>query len=292
MKQYDHYTGVERDFSGDEMIVSATDKRGMITYANSTFMRIAGYTEDELMGANHNIIRHKNMPRAAFKLVWSTLLSGQSIYAFVINRAKNGDHYWVKAFLTPVYKNGEIVEIYSYRKPINDYAKAIMEVIYKVLLDYENEHGMDATVDFLVNFLGERNLSYGEFIDRLTLGKEVTNVTALNIDTKKFHDSHLITQSNVISRAAKGEHHIEVSDPCCCEFGEWCRSVSDENMLKHSSWQSMLRAHEKVHEDLKNYVSEVDHGADRSELNRVIKEMRVDTEKVFADLQDVIDHCE
>ena len=74
-------------------IISDTDKKGIITQANDVFQKVAGYTESELMGANHNIVRHDDMPRAAFNLVWSTIQSGKEIRAYVINKAKNGDHY-------------------------------------------------------------------------------------------------------------------------------------------------------------------------------------------------------
>ena len=90
-------TGVERFFDDDEIIVSKTDLKGIITYGNSVFYRLAGYTEKELIGVNHNVIRHPDMPRAVFKLLWDTLAEGREIFAYVVNRAKNGDHYWVFA---------------------------------------------------------------------------------------------------------------------------------------------------------------------------------------------------
>ena len=86
-------TGVERSFSPDEIIVSKTDTKGIITYANKIFLDIAGYTEDEVLGKPHNMIRHPDMPRCIFELLWQTIQQKKEIFAYVVNMAKNGDHY-------------------------------------------------------------------------------------------------------------------------------------------------------------------------------------------------------
>ena len=96
-------TGVERTFGEDEIIVSKTDLTGRITYANDVFLRISGYAEAEVLGQPHSIIRHPGTPRAVFSLLWRTIESGREIFAYVVNRAKNGDHYWVLAHVTPTF---------------------------------------------------------------------------------------------------------------------------------------------------------------------------------------------
>ena len=96
-------TGIERFFEEDEIIVSKTDPKGVITYANRVFLRIAQYEEEEILGAAHNIIRHPDMPQCIFDLLWKTIASGQEIFAYVKNMAKNGDHYWVFAHVTPTF---------------------------------------------------------------------------------------------------------------------------------------------------------------------------------------------
>ena len=96
-------TGVERFFPEDEVIVSKTDFKGRITYANETFLNIAGFTEDEILGQPHSIIRHPDMPRCVFKLLWDTIKARSEIFAYVLNMAKNGDHYWVFAHVTPTF---------------------------------------------------------------------------------------------------------------------------------------------------------------------------------------------
>ena len=94
-------TGRERSFSADELIVSKTDPRGVITYANDVFLRVSGYDLDEVLGRPHNVVRHPEMPRAVFSLLWDALGSGQEIFAYINNLASNGDHYWLLAHVTP-----------------------------------------------------------------------------------------------------------------------------------------------------------------------------------------------
>ena len=96
-------TGREISFGEDEIIVSKTDTRGVITYSNTVFQRVSGYTEEELQGKPHSIIRHPDMPRCVFRLLWDTVQSGHELFAYVLNLAKNGDGYWVFAHITPSF---------------------------------------------------------------------------------------------------------------------------------------------------------------------------------------------
>ena len=110
-------TGVEQTFADDEIIVSKTDTSGRITYANDVFLRICGYREDELLDQPHSMIRHPDMPRAVFKLLWDRISSGGEIFAFVVNCCRNGDHYWVLAHVTPDFDEaGRIVGYHSSRR--------------------------------------------------------------------------------------------------------------------------------------------------------------------------------
>ena len=92
-------TDVEKIMREDDFIVSKTDTKGIITYVNRTFLEFAKYNEKELIGANHNIIRHPSMPRVVFKLLWDTVQAGNEINAYVKNMAKDGSFYWVIAIL-------------------------------------------------------------------------------------------------------------------------------------------------------------------------------------------------
>jgi len=107
--------GMEIQFSESEQLVSITDTRGIITYANDVFCKVAGYSQEELLGKPHNIVRHPDMPKAAFADLWSKLQAGESWRGFVKNSCKNGDYYWVDAFVTPLYDSGKVVGYQSVR---------------------------------------------------------------------------------------------------------------------------------------------------------------------------------
>ncbi|MBP2313159.1 PAS domain-containing protein [Azospirillum soli] len=163
-------TGVERFFDVDEVIVSKTDLKGRITYANRVFQRVAGYTEAELMGAPHSIVRHPDMPRCVFKLLWDTLGAGQEIFAYVVNKARNGDHYWVFAHVTPSYDvNGQLIGYHSSRRVPDRAAIDKVVPLYRTLLDIENKHadrkqGMEAAFAAVLSLLTEKGIGYDEFV--------------------------------------------------------------------------------------------------------------------------------
>lgn len=115
MRQNLPVTGRNLEIPKDANILSTTSPQSHITYVNPDFIKISGFTEEELLGQPHNIVRHPDMPPAAFEHMWSTLKSGRSWMGLVKNRCKNGDHYWVSAYVTPIAKNGSIVEYQSVR---------------------------------------------------------------------------------------------------------------------------------------------------------------------------------
>ncbi len=164
-------TGVERFFDEQEIIVSKTDLKGRITYANDVFQKIAGFTEDELIGQPHSIIRHPHMPRCVFKLLWDTLAGGQEIFAYVINRCKNGDHYWVYANVTASRgRNGSIISYHSSRRaPDRTIVNEAIIPLYASLLKEEQRHrnarqGMEASFDLFKAVLAKKGMAYDEFV--------------------------------------------------------------------------------------------------------------------------------
>lgn len=165
-----HLTGVERTFGADEIIVSKTDAKGRIIYANEVFLRMAGYTEAEILNQPHSIIRHPDMPRCVFKLLWDTIEAGKEIFAYVKNRSKNGDHYWVLAHVTPTFdQNGRIVSYHSNRRVPRREAVSKAEALYKELLAVENAHpdrkaGMEAAFRAVVAKLQSAGVPYDEFV--------------------------------------------------------------------------------------------------------------------------------
>ena len=156
----------ERTFTGE--IISETDKTGTITMANDVFQETALYSEDELVGSPHNIVRHDDMPRACFKLVWDTIASGKDIRAFVINKAKNGDHYWVLAHVSPTAEGYRAVRSSPNPATIKD----VVAPLYKQMRDIEkaqdcSDASMEASTQVLLDVLSDKGLSYDELIDAL-----------------------------------------------------------------------------------------------------------------------------
>ncbi|PKU25007.1 PAS domain-containing protein [Telmatospirillum siberiense] len=163
-------TGVERTFRSDEIIVSKTDLKGRIIYANEVFQKVSGFTEAELLGQPHSIIRHPQMPRCVFKLLWDTIESGKEIFAYVLNRAKNGDEYWVFAHVTPTFDaSGKIISYHSNRRSPRREAVEKAAGLYEKLLAEEARHadrkdGMTASTRMLLDLLGSLGKPYDEFV--------------------------------------------------------------------------------------------------------------------------------
>lgn len=123
-------TGQFRTFAPDETIVTKTDLKGVITYANDVFLRVSATTEERALGQPHNLIRHPDMPAGVYKLLWDRLESGQEIFAYVMNLALDGVAYWVFAHATPtIGPNGKAIAYHSTRrtvaKPISDEVHAV-----------------------------------------------------------------------------------------------------------------------------------------------------------------------
>ncbi len=115
MRKNEPVTGQERTYGEDRVIISTTDLKGIISYANEDFIEISGFSRDELIGKNHNIVRHPDMPPEAFRDLWDTIQGGKPWRGIVKNRCKNGDHYWVEAYVTPVYEGDRLVGYQSVR---------------------------------------------------------------------------------------------------------------------------------------------------------------------------------
>ena len=163
-------TGHERFFATDDVIVSKTDLTGKITYANDVFLKIAGYEEPEVLWQPHSIIRHPDMPRAVFKYMWDTLGAEKEIFAYVINMAKNGDHYWVFAHVTPTFgADGRPIGYHSNRRVPDPGPVAKVKAIYAALLEEERKYTdkrqqLDASMALLVKTLQGTGMDYDEFV--------------------------------------------------------------------------------------------------------------------------------
>jgi len=152
----------------DDFLVSKTDLKGRITYCNKIFMKVAGYDESELLGKPHNIVRHPDMPRIIFKLLWNRIQNKEEIFAYVKNKTKNSGYYWVYANVTAsVDDKGTIVGYYSVRRKVNEQALPVIEDLYAKLLQIESRGGIEASQRYLNNMLKEKGVSYDEFIATL-----------------------------------------------------------------------------------------------------------------------------
>jgi PAS domain S-box-containing protein len=131
-------TGIERPFSQHEIIVSKTDPQGRITYANDVFLRVSGYTEEQAMGAPQNIVRHPDMPRTIFDVMWETIGSGQEFFGYVLNMGVDGGHYWVLAHITPSSdQNGIFVGYHSNRRWVAPHVHERVAAVYRRIRDTE-----------------------------------------------------------------------------------------------------------------------------------------------------------
>ncbi len=156
---------MERILKQDDFIVSKTDKKGRITYVNRIFMDMAEYSEEELLGKPHSIIRHPDMPKAVFKLLWDQVQNKEEIFAFVLNRTKRGNDYWVYANVTPsLDERGNIIGYYSVRRKPNPKALEIIKPLYAKMLNAERSGGMEASIKLLNDVLQDQGASYDEFI--------------------------------------------------------------------------------------------------------------------------------
>jgi methyl-accepting chemotaxis protein len=124
-------TNNEIQLSDTTLIVSKTDLKGRITYVNQDFLHISGFTEAELIGEPHNIVRHPDMPVEAFEDLWRTLKEGRPWTGYVKNRCKNGDYYWVLANATPIWENGQVTGYLSVRRKVASAVIPQMEEAYR-----------------------------------------------------------------------------------------------------------------------------------------------------------------
>jgi len=151
----------ERKLADEDFIVSKTDTTGRITYANRIFMEICGYEEDELLGVQHNIIRHPDMPRGVFRFMWDTLKAGDEFFGFAKNLCADGGYYWVFADITPDYdKNGKLKGYYSVRRKPPQSALDVLIPVYKEMLTIENsastkKKAPDESIAYLVDVVSQ-----------------------------------------------------------------------------------------------------------------------------------------
>ena len=173
-----HITPINKEtvLKDGEFIVSKTDLKSRITYGNEYFISISGYSESEILGQPHNILRHPDVPQVAFKILYELLDRGEEFFGFVKNLKKDGGYYWVFANISPSFDtNGNIIGYYSVRRKPRDGFKEIIEPLYAKLKEIEETGGMNASYEVVQNLLKEKNLTFNE----LTLGIQKGEINEL-----------------------------------------------------------------------------------------------------------------
>ena len=158
----------------DRFIVSKTDSKGMITYINEYFIEVSQYSKDELVGSSHNIIRHPDMPKAMFKILWQNIKQKKDFSLVMKNLTKDGSYYWVVAKIESLSDplTGQILTHTAHRKAALEHTIDTIEPIYKKMIEIEDINGMEASEKFFLDFLKENNMTYGQFIDDIIKEKD------------------------------------------------------------------------------------------------------------------------
>jgi PAS domain S-box-containing protein len=161
----------EVSLGANELIITKTDTRGHITYANPVFMHIAGYTETQLLGQPHNIIRHPDMPRGAFRLMWKTLQAGSEFFGVVKNYTSDGNYYWVFANITPDYgPDQSLTGYFSVRRQADRKAIEAVQPVYAEMCRIESRHSKSEAADVSMNWLLEQMKQQGTDYEQFILG--------------------------------------------------------------------------------------------------------------------------
>ncbi len=157
-------TDVEHEVKTVDIVVSKGDAEGNITYANPIFFKLSGYTQGELLDRPHSIVRHPDMPKIVFKYLWDMLKAGKEVKAFVKNLSKDGGFYWVFAHIKAATNpDGSFRNYTSTRKGMTPAARAVIEPLYKKLLEAEASGGMEASFKVLEDYLKDNGASFATF---------------------------------------------------------------------------------------------------------------------------------
>ncbi len=152
----------------DILITSKTDLKGNVLYCNQSFLDYAEYNEEEVLFKSHNIVRHEDMPKCVFKILWEYIRQGKEVFAFVKNKTKNNNFYWVFANITPNYnQKNQVIGYYSVRRRANPKALQVISKIYEQALRIEKTQGVDKAYSFILEHIKNTKLSYNHFIVNL-----------------------------------------------------------------------------------------------------------------------------
>lgn len=211
----------ESPFTIDEVFVSRTDKRGVITAGNAVFTRVSGFSYDELVGSPHNLIRHPDVPKAVFKLLWDTIKTGKEIAAYVKNKAADGRYYWVLATVYPI-ENGYLSIRLKPTSPLLD----SIQTVYREVLAVEKEKGLEAGFELLVRLVREAGFpSYDDFVlsalrTELQLRDDALMVMPAKYRVKKSRDASEHLFNEMWESAVAAADGLRVSGARMADLGE------------------------------------------------------------------------
>lgn len=155
----------QKSLSEDDFIVSKTDTNGHIIYGNKSFIKLSGYSDQELLGSPHSILRHPDMPQIVFKMLWGRILKKEEIFAYVKNLSKDGSYYWVFANVTATTDaQGHIRDFHSVRRKPSSKSMEVIPTLYSELLSIEKKQGLEASRNFLDEQLDKQGMTYDEFV--------------------------------------------------------------------------------------------------------------------------------
>ena len=149
----------------NDVLVTRTNHSGIINYVNDTFLRVTGFSEDEVIDHPHNIIRHPDMPKVIFYLMWKDIKKRKNFIAILKNYTKNKDYYWVTTdFKHEEDFSGAIKNYVAFRRPVNKDNIEVIEKLYSTLLDIEKSTGIESSIKYLNRYLKDKDMEYNEFI--------------------------------------------------------------------------------------------------------------------------------
>jgi PAS domain S-box-containing protein len=159
--------------SAQEVIISRTNLEGNIIYCNPTFAQVNGFRGAEMIHKPHSILRHPDMPKTIFKIIWSIIEQGLPIQAIIKNRTNDGHFYWTLIdFKVQKDRDNHVISYIAYGKQAPDHAIKAVEALYETLIHIEQEHDVNSALEFLHSFLAEEGLSYKEYMEKLTKNRE------------------------------------------------------------------------------------------------------------------------
>lgn len=164
-------TSHEKMLGENDFIVSKTDKKGNITYCNRIFISMSGYAHSDLIGSNHNLVRHPDVPKIAFKLAWDMIKNKKEFFGFVKNLRADGSFYWVYAYITAdLDEHSNIIGYTSFRRKPAPHALKTIIPLYEKLVDIEKKSNTENSAKALYEILDKNKISYNEFVINLQKG--------------------------------------------------------------------------------------------------------------------------